>query len=74
MKIYKPPTNITDLNFKQSMFLAGSIENGKAKDWQKEVENCIRMFSSQKQCKIQELNIQEDHVHVIIDVPPKISI
>ena len=38
MKIYKPPTNITDLNFKQSMFLAGSIENGKAKDWQKKVE------------------------------------
>ena len=40
----------------------------------REVENCIRMFSAQKQCRIDELNVQEDHVHVIIDVPPKISI
>ena len=32
------------------------------------------MFASQKGGKIEELNIQKDHVHVIIAIPPKVSI
>ena len=39
-----------------------------------EVERCIRVFSGQKQCEIQELNIQVDHVHVIAMIPPKLSV
>ena len=39
-----------------------------------EIENCIRTFSSQKECEIVELNIQIDHVHLITFVPPKLSI
>jgi putative transposase len=39
-----------------------------------EVENCIRSFSSQLDCKIVELNIQADHVHLLVMIPPKISI
>jgi putative transposase len=39
-----------------------------------EVEQCIRVFSGQKQCQIQELNIQIDHVHVITTIPPKLSV
>jgi putative transposase len=39
-----------------------------------EVERCIRVFSGQKQCQIQELNIQMDHVHVITMIPPKLSV
>ncbi len=39
-----------------------------------EVANCIRMFSEQKACEIVELNVQIDHVHLIVLVPPKISI
>ncbi len=39
-----------------------------------EVEYCIRMFSSQKGCTIEELNVQFDHVHLLIMVPPKVSI
>lgn len=39
-----------------------------------EVENCLRMFSEQKRCDIEELNVQEDHVHILISVPPKVSI
>ena len=39
MEIYKPPSFIQDLNFKKSIFLAGSIENGVADDWQKRFEN-----------------------------------
>lgn len=40
----------------------------------KEVENCIRLFSSQKECEIVELNIQLDHVHLLVFVPPKLSL
>jgi putative transposase len=39
-----------------------------------EVSNCIRAFSEQKECEIVELNVQIDHVHVLVMVPPKISI
>ena len=39
-----------------------------------EVEHCIRAFSEQKGCIIEELNVQEDHVHLVIFVPPKVSI
>ncbi len=40
----------------------------------KEVENCVRAFSEQQSCKILELNVQIDHVHVVVMVPPKLSI
>jgi putative transposase len=40
----------------------------------KEVENCIRAFSEQQGCEIIELNVQVDHVHIIVMVPPKVSI
>jgi len=39
-----------------------------------EVSNCIRAFSEQKASKLVELNIQCDHVHVLVLVPPKVSI
>jgi putative transposase len=39
-----------------------------------EVDYCIRTFSGQKGCTIKELNVQEDHFHLLIMVPPKVSI
>ena len=39
-----------------------------------EVERCIRIFCEQKKCEIAELNIQEDHVHLIVMMPPKVSV
>ena len=39
-----------------------------------EVASCIRAFSEQKHCEIIEMNVQIDHVHVIVMVPPKTSI
>jgi len=39
-----------------------------------EIEKCIRAFSEQKSCEIIELNVQVDHVHLVVTVPPKISI
>jgi putative transposase len=40
----------------------------------KEVSNCIRAFSEQKHSEIIELNVQNDHVHLLVMVPPKVSI
>ena len=40
----------------------------------KEVDRCIRLFSNQKSGKVEELNVQKDHVHQIISIPPKVSV
>ena len=39
-----------------------------------EVERCIRSFSDRLGAEIVELNVQEDHVHLLVRVPPKTSI
>ena len=39
-----------------------------------EVEEMIRMYSEQLECRIEELNIQEDHVHLVVMIPPKIAV
>jgi putative transposase len=38
------------------------------------VENDIKMLCKWKSCEVQELNVQEDHIHLLVSVPPKISI
>jgi len=40
----------------------------------REVEKCIRAFTEQQGGEIIELNIQLDHVHLLVNVPPKVSI
>ncbi len=40
----------------------------------REVSNCIRIFAEQKRCEVVELNVRPDHVHLLVMVPPKISI
>jgi putative transposase len=39
-----------------------------------EVDRCIRTFCAQLKCEIVELNVQPDHVHLLVMVPPKVSI
>ncbi|MBM4066762.1 MAG: IS200/IS605 family transposase [Planctomycetes bacterium] len=39
-----------------------------------EVGKCVRAFSEQKGCEVVELNVQIDHVHLLVMVVPKISI
>jgi len=39
-----------------------------------EVSNCIHVFCGQLGCRVVELSVQPDHVHLLIRVPPKISI
>jgi len=43
-------------------------------DVSEEVASCIRAFSEQKECEVIELNVQKDHVHLVVMVPPKVSI
>jgi len=40
----------------------------------REVSECIQVYSSRLKCEIVELNVQADHVHLLIKVPPKQSI
>jgi putative transposase len=39
-----------------------------------DVENLMRAFSQRLECEIIELNVQIDHVHVLVMIPPKLSI
>jgi REP-associated tyrosine transposase len=38
------------------------------------VERSIRIFSEKLGCGIVEMNVQIDHVHLVVMVPPKVSI
>jgi len=40
----------------------------------KEVEDCIKTFTSVQECELIELNVQVDHVHLLVMIPPKISV
>ena len=39
-----------------------------------ETEKCVRTYSSQLKGEIVELNVQVDHVHLLVIIPPKVSI
>ena len=39
-----------------------------------DVDSCIRAFSERSGSEVVELNVQIDHVHLLVFVPPKISI
>jgi putative transposase len=39
-----------------------------------EVSNCIHVFTEQQNSEVVELNVRLDHVHLLVMVPPKISI
>jgi putative transposase len=43
-------------------------------DVAQETEHCIRAFTEQQHAEIVELNVQIDHVHLLVNVPPKVSI
>jgi putative transposase len=47
------------------------ILKGEVKD---EIEECIKLQSEQMGCVVEEINIQEDHVHLLVMIPPKLSI
>jgi len=39
-----------------------------------EVEECVKTFTAVQKCELIELNVQVDHVHMLVFIPPKISI
>lgn len=39
-----------------------------------EVYKCIHVFSGRLGCQVVELNVQPDHVHLLVKIPPKVSI
>jgi REP-associated tyrosine transposase len=38
------------------------------------VEDDVRKLCERKGCEVVELSVQEDHIHLLVSVPPKISI
>ena len=38
------------------------------------VEKDIIMLSEWKGCEVEELNVQKDHIHLVISIPPKVSV
>lgn len=38
------------------------------------VEDRIRSICEWKEVKIEELNIQKDHIHLVCSIPPKLSV
>ena len=38
------------------------------------VENDIRMLCEWKDSEIEELNVQPDHIHMLVCIPPRVSI
>ena len=64
--IYKCEYHIVWVPKYRLRILKGEIKTLLARD--------IRLLCEWKQCEVQELNIQEDHIHLLISVPPKVSI
>ena len=39
-----------------------------------EVEECVKAFSEVQKCERLELNVQIDHIHLLVMIPPKVSV
>ena len=42
--------------------------------YKKLVEIDIKMLCEWKKCEIQEMSVQSDHIHLVLSIPPKLSI
>ena len=38
------------------------------------IEDDIRMLCEWKKCEIEEMNVQIDHIHLVVSIPPKVSV
>lgn len=50
---------------------AGAVLNALVKDL---VVHAIRLLCEWKGCEVMELNVQADHVHLVVSIPPKVSV
>ena len=42
--------------------------------FKEEAEECIKSFTEVQKCELLELNVQIDHVHLLVMIPPKVSV
>lgn len=40
----------------------------------REVHTCLQVFSGRLACQVVELNIQKEHIHLIVMISPKVSV
>jgi len=45
--------------------------NGEIK---KLIEEVIKMLCEWKKCEVQEMSVQNDHIHLVVSIPPKVSV
>ena len=38
------------------------------------VEEDIKMLCEWKRCEVQEMSVKNDHIHIVVSIPPKVSI
>lgn len=38
------------------------------------VEHNIKMLCEWKDCEVEELSVQPDHIHLLVSIPPKVSV
>ena len=38
------------------------------------IEEDIKMLCEWKKCEIQEMSVQNDHIHLVVSIPPKVSV
>lgn len=38
------------------------------------IEEDIKMLCEWKRCEVQEMSVQKDHIHLVVSIPPKVSI
>jgi len=38
------------------------------------IEEDIRMLCEWKRCEVQEMSVQNDHIHLVVSIPPKVSV
>ena len=38
------------------------------------IEEDIKMLCEWKKCEVQEMSVQNDHIHLVVSIPPKVSI
>ena len=47
------------------------IMTGQVKDM---IEEDIRMLCEWKKCELQEMSVQSNHIHLVLSIPPKVSV
>jgi putative transposase len=38
------------------------------------IEEDIKLLCEWKKCEVQEMSVQKDHIHIVVSIPPKVSI